>query len=195
MKGIKGLTTFLEQIPDYRRAQGRRVPLPVFLTMVILGYMSGRFAMQEQARFLEANEEFFSELFGLSHGVPGYTQIRTILQSLDFEAINKAFYSWASQFMDTNNKEWAAIDGKGLNSTVTECGTSNQQFQAIVSVFVKAKGIVLTSGKYSNKKESEIHAVQELLKVLDQKGLILTLDALHCQKKLRRLSWQEEMTI
>ncbi len=33
-----------------------------------------------------------------------------------------------------------------------------------------------------NKKQSEIVAVQDLLELLDLKGVVFTMDALHCQK-------------
>lgn len=191
---MKSLVSYLQQVPDYRRAQGKRVPLPAFLSMVVLGYMSGRFSMQSLARFMENNETFFSDQFGLAHGVPGYTQIRTLLQSIDFNELNKAFYHWASQFMD-GGEDWLSIDGKGLKSTLTGVNTSEQDFHAVVSVFSNSKGIILTAQQYSNKKESEIHTALELIKDLEQKGMVLTLDALHCQKKQQPISWVEEMTI
>jgi predicted transposase YbfD/YdcC len=34
-----------------------------------------------------------------------------------------------------------------------------------------------------NKEQSEITTVQELLELLDLKGVVFTFDALHCQKK------------
>ena len=34
-----------------------------------------------------------------------------------------------------------------------------------------------------NKKQSEIVAVQDLLELLNLKGVVFTMDALHCQKK------------
>lgn len=195
MKNIKGLVEFLQEVPDYRRAQGIRVPMPAFLTMVALGYMSGRFYMQSLARFMQSNESYFSDQFGLNHGVPGYTQIRTLLESIDFEVLNNAFYNWANQFMNPDDEDWLSIDGKSMNSTVSNAHDSEQNFHAMVSVFSRSKGIILTSRRYSNKKESEIHTAQELIKDLKEKGMVLTLDALHCQKKLRPLSWKEEMTI
>lgn len=191
----KGLVEFLQQVPDYRRPQGIRVPMPAFLTMVVLGYMSGRFAMQALARYMKDNESYFSDQFGLLHGVPGYTQIRTILESLDFAAVNREFYKWASQFIEPDEEDWLSIDGKAYNSTVTNAHDSNQDFHAMVSVFSRIRGIILSSRQYTNSKDSEIPTAQELIKELEQKGMVLTLDALHCQKKRRPISWMEEMTI
>lgn len=190
---MKGLVEYLQQVPDYRRPQGIRVSMPAFLTMVVLGYMSGRFSMQSLSRFMKNNDSYFSDLFGLQHGVPGYTQIRTLLESIDFEALNQEFYNWANQYMD-GQEDWLSIDGKGFNSTLSNAHDSEQNFHAIVSVFSRLKGIILTCRQYTNSKESEIHTAQELIKDLKEKGMVLTLDALHCQKKLRPTSWLEEMT-
>ena len=192
---MKGLTTFLAGVPDYRRPQGVRVPLPAMLTMIVLGFMSGRFSMQSLARFMKNNEQYFSKKFGLDHGVPGYTQLRTILKRLDFTSLNNAFYEWASQFVAKEEEDWLSMDGKGFNSTVMNAHDQKQSFYALVSVFSKKKEIMLTAQQYTNAKESEIHTVQELIESLEQKGMVLTLDALHCQKKQRPLSWVEEMTM
>jgi len=195
LKPMKGLTHFIAQIPDERRKQGQRVTLPSFLTMVTLSSMSGYCSLQAMARFMKNNEEFFVSTFGLLHGVPGYTRIRTLLESIDFEELNKAFYQWANQFMVGESNDWIAIDGKGLNSTIVACQDSKQNFHAMVSAFTRVKGISLSSSKYENKHKSEIVAARDLIKKLDEKGLILTLDAIHCQKKQRPRSWLEEMTM
>ena len=190
---MHGLSYFLNQVKDYRRKQGQRFPLPSFLTMVILSNMSGFHSLNALARFFDNNSEYFCHIFKLNHGVPGYTQIRTILKQLDFESLNYAFYNWASQFVDQDD-EWLSFDGKGLNSTYTNHGTSQQNFHAMVSAFVQKTGISLSSKQYENKKESEISTAIDLVNQLQQKGMILTFDALHCQKKRSKPSWSLEMT-
>ena len=77
-----------------------------------------------------------------------------------------------------------SIDGKALNSTVTDCSDSYQNFVSMISVFSHKQGQVLKIAKLENKKSSEIPTVEELIKALDLKNLVFTLDALHCQKKL-----------
>jgi hypothetical protein len=194
-KQMKGLSHFLLEVTDYRRSQGIRVPLPAFLTMIIIGSMGGYNSLQSLARFMENNKEYFIKSFGLLHGVPGYTQTRTILSSIDFRELNKAFYNWAIQFIDPHSSEWVTIDGKGMNSTNSDPHNSRQNFHAMVSIFTKEKGIALAASTYENREESEIKVARELIKTLNRKGLVLTLDAIHCQKKQPKPSWQEEMTM
>ncbi len=47
----------LATVPDFRRKEGRRYPLWVVLTMIIMAIMSGRYAYREIARFIQANQQ------------------------------------------------------------------------------------------------------------------------------------------
>ena len=67
------------EVKDVRQTSGLRHPLQIFLTMVTLSIMSGYHSLQGIATFLDNNKKEFNELFKLKHGVPKYTQIRTIL--------------------------------------------------------------------------------------------------------------------
>jgi hypothetical protein len=59
-----------------------------------------------------------------------------------------------------------------------------QNFVSVVSVFAHNRGQVLGLDKLENKKGSEITTVQNLIAALDIQGVVFSLDALHCQKKL-----------
>lgn len=104
---------------------------------------------------------------------------------VSFDAISKAFSSWASQFVE--ERDWFSIDGKGLKSTASEPLSSQQNFMSIVSMFGHKTGIVIQSNGFENKKKSEIHCVQDLIQRLEHKGMVLTLDALHCQKTVETI--------
>ena len=60
----------------------------------------------------------------------------------------------------------------------------------MVSLFVQKLEVVIGVGRYENAcpdtsmgKSGEGASLQELLTILNRKGVIITLDALHCQKK------------
>jgi len=88
-----------------------------------------------------------------------------------------------------------AVDGKALASTVTDYETSYQNFVSLVSVFSHKRGQVLKTAKFENQKSSEIPTVRTLIEALDLQGVIITLDALHCQKKPSRPSSTVAMPI
>jgi hypothetical protein len=190
---MKSLSHFVQQIPDHRRAQGIRHPFHSMIAMIILSNLNGYFGLREMDRFFRHNAAFFTQTFNLKHGVPGFTILRTFCLQINFEDVNEAFCKWASQYIE--EKSWFSIDGKGIKSTANEHFSAQQNFMSIVSLFGHKTGIVIRSAGFENKQKSEIHSVQELISQLDQKGMILTLDALHCQKKPSKPSWIKEMTM
>jgi hypothetical protein len=114
--------------------------------------------------------------------MPSHVTIREIIMHIDFDALNHAFYRWASSYVKIRKNEWISIDGKSIKSTLEDYNTSYQNFVSLVSVFTQKRGQVLKTSAFENKKKSENSVVQQLIELLDLKGVIITLDALHCKK-------------
>ncbi len=190
---MEELLKYIEKIEDHRRAQGVRYPFSAFVCMIILAYMSGQYSMQSVRRYFVNNEEELTKLFGLSYGVPSYAHIRTFLSELDFDQINTVFGEWACQFVKIGDKVWVGMDGKALRSTVTDCHSSQQNFQSMVGAFISNLGITIRYTRYENGKASEPMEVRELIKSLSGLGVVITLDAVHCEKKRSKQSWSLEM--
>lgn len=180
----KSLIDYLKEIPDFREASGRRHPLWLILLIIIMGITSGNYGYRGLGRFIDRHRLELIKILSIAQArVPSYSTIRRAMMGLDYEALTRVFNAWASQYGNMPSHEWAGIDGKGLKNTVTDCSSSEQNFVNVVSVFTHQRGIVLGLKVMENKKTSEIKTVQELLETLDLKGLVFTLDALHCQKK------------
>lgn len=124
---INSLYHYLSQVPDHRRSQGLRTPIGGVIEMIVLAGMSGRFAKQVISRFFKENEDIFIERYGLKHGVPGYTNMRTFMENVDKKALCKALSSWANQFLE--EKDWIAIDGKAIGSTITNSQEHNENYK------------------------------------------------------------------
>jgi hypothetical protein len=188
------LIEHLSQIEDPRRSEGQRHPLVPFLLMLIMGIMSGRYGYREQAKFMKSHRATFSDLFMLKHGTPSHVTIRTLLNSLPYASLNAVFEAWAIEFVGVLPKDWLSADGKALRSTVEHGQDSWQNFVSLVSLFHQRTGSVLATERLENGKESEIPALQVLLQRLGITRAMLTIDALHCQKKLQPLSLPQAMT-
>lgn len=178
------------EVKDVRQASGLRHPLQIFLTMTTLSIMSGYHSLQGIATFFDSNKEEFIELFKLKHGAPKYTQIRTILKNMDYDSLCEAFQKWTMYHTPIEEGDWVAGDGKALASTLTDSQNSKQNYVAMVSLFLQKLEIVLGVERYENAcpetsvgKSGEGASLQDLLIILKDKGVIITLDALHCQKK------------
>lgn len=70
-----------------------------------------------------------------------------------------------------------------MKGTITDYENKHQNFINLVSLFMNRIGIVLMEKSMHNKEQSEINTVRELIKQLKLKGVVLSMDALHCQKK------------
>lgn len=174
----------LAQIKDFRRTVGLRYPLLPVLLIVIMSIMAGKTKYREIAKFAKANQAIFLQFFAQKRKVlPSHVTFREIIKGIDFEEVLAVFHHWTSQYVKVEKDEWFSIDGKSLQSTLSDYSNSYQNFVSMLSIFSHKQGQVLKIAKLENKKESEILSVQNLIELLDLKDLVFTLDALHCQKK------------
>lgn len=176
------LSECFEQLEDPRKSSGLRNPLPALLCMVTMSYLSGYTGYRATATFMKGNQEIFKKMFNLKHPPLGHTQLRTVFQRLDFSAINKVFHQWVNSFVSIEKGEWLSGDGKALSSTIKDAHGNAQEYELMVRLFSQKLKIV-THSATTKSKATELKAMQALLKTLKLKGVIITLDALHCQKK------------
>ena len=183
----KSLIDYLKQIPDERDASGKRHPLWLILLIMILGIMSGYWGYRGLGRFVERHRRQLIETLKIPGArVPSYSTLRRVMMQIDYQAVTQVFNEWSSRYTYNDRGQWIAIDGKSLKNTVNDCYGKQQNFVMIVSAFTHSRGEILGIKVMENKKQSEIVAVQDLLELLDLKGVVFTMDALHCQKKPSR---------
>lgn len=175
----------LNQVKDFRRKQGQRFSLTSVLLIIIMGIMSGRYGYREIYSFAKANQKELIKRMKIRHKkIPSHVTIREIIMNIDFDLLNQAFYQWASAYVAIDKDEWISIDGKSIRSTIENYKQSYQNFVSLVSVFTQKRGQIIKTSAFENKKVSEISVVEQLIETLDIKDVTMTLDALHCQKKL-----------
>lgn len=191
---MKSLQTFLSELPDYRRKQGQRYSQTDILVMILMGYIGGYYSGQSLSRYFKNNEDEFVSIFNLSHGVPGATRINTFLKSLNFKSLNDAVFRWADQYFEEDEK-WVSIDGKALRHTLTNRNSTKQDLLNLIGAFTQKSGLTLSYKKQNFNKGYEPATARELIKSFKEKGYILTLDAIHSEKKQSRQSWSQEMAL
>ncbi len=105
-----------------------------------------------------------------------------MLQKLDFGLLAQQFEQWTKEQVELEPGEGIAIDGKSIKSTVEKEQSGYQNFVSMVSVYSQRQGIVLATQAIDHKNSSELKVVQKLLEALAPQDVVVTLDALHCQK-------------
>jgi hypothetical protein len=103
------------------------------------------------------------------------------MQHLDYDKFTKTFYAWAKTVVPIEDRDWMSLDGKAIHGTTKQASTAEVSFTNLVSLFSSKSKQVITQGKVESK-TNEIPLVAQLVRQLGLKGLILTADALHCQK-------------
>ena len=101
----------------------------------------------------------------------------------DCTQLASAFTNWAKPYIDLDESRWFAMDGKGLNGSITAPCDAHQQFVNLVSVFSHAQGIVVAMEQYRSNQGSEIAVVEALIAASNLQAVTYTMDAAHAQKK------------
>jgi hypothetical protein len=84
------LLAVLSEVPDPRRAAGKRYPLAPLLLFTVLALLSGATSYRRIIVFLEQRRELLNELFGFAlRRAPSVNTLRTVLQDLDADALER----------------------------------------------------------------------------------------------------------
>ncbi|WP_196887643.1 ISAs1 family transposase [Aureivirga sp. CE67] len=177
------LLEHLSSIKDPRSVSGRRIQLPEFLAISILSYICGNIGYRGISRFGKDNYQLFQKEFELKHPMPSHETVRQIFNSIDVDSFINCFNDWALSLYPKNKFSWICGDGKALASTVDKSLPKFQKFEAVLSLFCQESELTLYIEKYSNEKKSEIFVLQDISEIFKCENSIITLDALHTQKK------------
>lgn len=178
------LITLLKSIPDPRRQAGRRHELWVCLLLVIMTMMTGQYGFRPTGSFIRQHCEDLLRYMPLRKPrLPSFDTIRRCLQVVNFAKLTEVFLRWSRQYIELPEGQWIAGDGKALKGTLQDHPEAEQRFVSLVSFFTQHSHQVLDSIAFNNKDTSEICVVEQLINRLDLGGYVISLDAVHCQKK------------
>lgn len=185
MPAFSPLLDILAEVPDPRRAEGKLYKLPHVLLFSILAIISGCNSYRGIVTFIDVHRRRLNRNFGLKwRRTPSHTAIRYILQGLDPGAVEAAFRHHAALLQAAKTKSGTtgiALDGKTLRGSFDRF--HDRAAAHLLSAFATDTRLVLAHAEIGEK-SSEIPAAQALLAELGiAEDAIVTLDALHCQKK------------
>ena len=175
----------IKAVPDHRHPRGIRHELWLTLTIILLGSCTGYWGYKPLVEFTNNHRKTLIKLFNLPSDIrfPSDSTFRNIIKSLDFEILGVLFNVWSQEKLSIDEGELMAIDGKSIKSTLTGSSSSYQNFVSMVSVYSHHHGWVVRHQVMENKHSSEVEVVQQLVKELSGNKVVITVDALHCQKQ------------
>jgi len=180
------LLSRLSEITDPRRAEGKLYPLPHVLLFAILSIVSGANSYRGVRTFMKMHRVKLNKAFGINwKRAPVHSGIRYILQGIKVAEVEKTFRHHAADISGAPQagKRALALDGKVLKQSFD--GFNDVRARQVLSAFATDTELVLAHVDI-DEKSNEIPAVQRLLKELGIEDQVVTLDALHCQKKPSR---------
>src|SRR5579862_9929738 len=174
----------LATIPDPRRAEGKLYQLPHVLLFAILAIVTGANSYRGIRTFIKTHRRRLNKAFAIGwKRPPAHTAIRYILQGLNPADVETAFREHAGDLNSgaaPASMRVVALDGKALKGSFD--AFNDAKARQILSAFAADTALVLAHIEI-DEKSNEIPVAQKLLEELDVAGHIVTLDAMHCQKK------------
>ena len=176
-----------EMLEDPRSTVNRQHPLISVVVIALMAVLAGANGPTAIARWAAFKEEFLLNALNLPNGVPRKDVFRRVLMALRPGAFQACFVNWLQSLRATAaaatgvTQPVLAVDGK----TARRSHDRQSGLGALHSVSVWASEFGLSLGQVAcAEKSNEITAIPELLRLVDIKGAIITIDALGTQKMI-----------
>ena len=180
---MNSLINHFEILEDPRDIRGKKHDLSNILVMTVYGILCGYTDFENMADFLEVHEDYFTNLLSLENGIPSHDTFSRVFSLIDTKSFLNIFIDWIKEIVGTNGQH-LCIDGKAIKSARDAINGGNTPY--IVSGFLADIGISIGQVKV-NDKSNEITAIPDLIKLLDIKGKIITIDAIGTQEEICNL--------
>ena len=129
--------------------------------------------------FANSRCAWFKGFLMLPNGIPSHDTFERVFAKIDAAVFNRCCIAWLRDVSDLVGLGHLAIDGKTLRgSAASELGPLH-----LVSAWATKANLSLGEVAVEGK-SNEIKAIPELLKLLDLKGALVTIDAIGCQKAI-----------
>jgi predicted transposase YbfD/YdcC len=171
---------YLECIKDPRRHNTRHL-LHDILVIALCAIISGADSWTQVAEYGRSKSEWFKSFLPLPNGIPSHDTFGRLFAMLDPKGFESFFKRWVQDLSESLQNKTVSIDGKTLRGSHDK--TNGKSAIHMVSAWLSGVGMVLGQRK-TDAKSNEITAIPELIKTLDLKGAIITIDAMGCQKEI-----------
>jgi len=178
---------YFQELEDPRSEISRKHPLVSVVVIAGMAVLAGASGPTAIAKWATIKAEFLLRVLELPNGIPCKDVFRRVLMSLQPGAFQSCFVNWlhwlraAAAEATGIDQPVLAVDGK----TLRRSHDRRQALGALHSVSIWASEFGLSLGQVAcAEKSNEITAIPELLRLVDSKGAIITIDALGTQKAI-----------
>jgi predicted transposase YbfD/YdcC len=152
------------------------------LVIAVCAVIAGADSFEEIEQFGRTKKEWLERFLELPHGIPSHDTFNRVFAALDRTAFAAGFSRWAAGLCTAAGLRPVAIDGKAVRAAA---GTTFSGCLHLVTAWAGDNHLVLGQEAVADR-SNEITAIPELLKVLELKGALVTIDAAGCQVEIAR---------
>lgn len=167
-------------VPDPRSLRKKKHDYAELMVCIIIGYLVGRTSLRRSLKWCKNHLEWLRRYMPLKNGIASASTACRMLCSIDEELFGLAFMEWIGEILSTKGIH-IVIDGKALRAAASK--VMGQRTPMVMNVLDAATGLVLAQMPIQDK-ECEISAIPELLKLLNLKDSIVTIDAIGTQTNI-----------
>jgi predicted transposase YbfD/YdcC len=172
---VPPLAAAFARIPDPRRRQGRRYPLPFSLCALILAVLCDCDTLEAVGQWCAEHRELLAVHFpDQRFHTPTGSLYRRLLPRLSVVHVEAALTLWVRGSLVAQADDAVALDGK----TVRGAGTADQAAPHLLSASTHVSGETVLQVRVAEK-TNEIPIARAILPTLPLAGRVVTADALH----------------
>ena len=170
-------------LEDPRTGHAIRHELLDIIVITLCAVICGADNWVEIEEFGKAKEDWFRRFLKLPNGIPSHDTFGRVFGPLDPEQFGACFMDWVRSVSGLTQGEVVAIDGKTLRGCHDRA--NGRGALHMVSAWATENRMVLGQTRTEDH-SNEFTAIPELLRVLELKGCLVTIDAMGCQMDIAR---------
>lgn len=174
--------SYFRDMPDRRQAGKITYPLDEILLLCLLAVLAGAEAFTDITRFGEKKLDLLRRFRPYEDGTPAHDHLGDIFATLDAQAFQRCFVDWVSALTRTP-AQVIVIDGKTSRRSGDKRGS--RQPIHMVSAFAARQRLVLGHVAVAER-SNEIVAIPALLDMMAIEGVVVTIDAMGCQRAIAK---------
>ncbi len=173
---------YFADLPDPRIDRTKKHLLGDILVIAVCAVIAGADSFPEVETFGKAKEPWLRRFLALPNGIPSHDTFNRVFAALDRKAFAACFARWMASLCTAAGLRPIAIDGKAVRAAprATFSGCLH-----LVSAWAVENHLILGQEAVADG-SNEITAIPELLRVLELKGALVTIDAAGCQVEIAR---------
>jgi predicted transposase YbfD/YdcC len=174
------LTHYFADLTDPRINRTKKHQLLDILAITLCATLAGADTWEEVERFGKAKHDWLKRFLQLPNGIPSHDTLNRVFAALDPKPFADAVGRWMAAVGQATGWKQVAIDGKAARSAPRNTFSGCLH---LVSAWATENRLILGQEAVADG-SNEIAAIPQLLRVLELKGALVTIDAAGTQVEI-----------